>query len=241
MSIEDNDSKKIEQQKLEQQETDKPKTGKEALDIVKAQKEGKEITQNLETSAEKPERGNKALDLVKVQRQEQTVAETKFMGRLEPGEIRRTSEGSIRICNEVGQSTDRKGYEKMLFPATQVGLEGWHRAHSQGAGLGNEMKEAIRYAPPEVNLKLQNQGIEQHIRDIRDQLHPDAKLLLTTETKAHDGSLRLKSIDYKLEVEMNGEGARLYEASIEVENKRDNPKVTVSAESYTDNIECFLR
>jgi hypothetical protein len=42
MSIEDNENKKIEYQKLEQQETDKPKTGKEALDIVKAQKEGKE-------------------------------------------------------------------------------------------------------------------------------------------------------------------------------------------------------
>jgi hypothetical protein len=42
MSIEDNENKKIEYQKLEQQETDKPKTDKEALDIVKAQKKGKE-------------------------------------------------------------------------------------------------------------------------------------------------------------------------------------------------------
>lgn len=45
------------QQKLEQQESDKPKTGKEALDIVKAQKEGKDVTQKLETSAEKPKIG----------------------------------------------------------------------------------------------------------------------------------------------------------------------------------------
>jgi hypothetical protein len=68
MGVEDNDSKKLEQQKLEQQETDKPKTGKDALDIVKAQKEGKEVTQNLETSAEKPQTGNKALDIVKQER-----------------------------------------------------------------------------------------------------------------------------------------------------------------------------
>jgi hypothetical protein len=241
MSIEDNDSKKLEQQKLEQQETDKPKTGKEALDIVKAQKEGKEVTQNLETSTEQTKTGKEALDIVKAQKQEQKLAEAKPLGRLEPGEVRKTPEGSTIICNEVGQATDRKGYEKMLFPATQVGLDGWHRAHSQGAGLGNEMKEGIRYAPPEVNLKLQNQGIEQHIRDIRDQLHPDAKLLLTTETKAHEGSLRLKSIDYKLEAEMNGERSRIYEASIEVENKRDNPKIAASAESYTDDIERYLR
>jgi hypothetical protein len=265
MSIEDNDSKKLEQQKLEQQETDKPKTGKDALDIVKAQKEGKDVTQNRETSTEQTKTGKEALDIVKAQKegkdvtqnletsteqtkigkevetQEQRLAEAKPLGKLEHGEVRRTSEGSMIMCNEVGQATDRKGYEKMLFPATQVGLDGWHRAHSQGAGLGNEMKEGIRYAPPEVNLKLQNQGIEQHIRDIRDQLHPDAKLLLTTETKAHEGSLRLKSIDYKLEVEMNAERSRIYEASIEVENKRDNPKVTVSAESYTDDIERYLR
>ena len=262
MSIEDNENKKIEYQKLEQQETDKPKSGKEALDIVKAQKE---VTQNLETSTEQTKTGKEAFDIVKaqkegkdvtqnletsteqtqagkeVEKQEQRLAEAKPLGKLELGEGRRTSEGSMIMCNEVGQATDRKGYEKMLFPATQVGLDGWHRAHSQGAGLGNEMKEGIRYAPPEVNLKLQNQGIEQHIRDIRDQLHPDAKLLLTTETKAHEGSLRLKSIDYKLEAEMNGERSRIYEASIEVENKRDNPKVTVSAESYTDDIERYLR
>lgn len=68
MSIEDNDSKKLEQQKPEQQKTDKPKTGKEALDIVKAQKEGKDVTQKLETSAEKPKTGKEALDIVKQER-----------------------------------------------------------------------------------------------------------------------------------------------------------------------------
>lgn len=68
MGVEDNDSKKLEQQKLEQQESDKLKTGKEALDIVKAQKEGKDVTQKLETSAEKPKTGKEALDTVKQER-----------------------------------------------------------------------------------------------------------------------------------------------------------------------------
>lgn len=234
MSLENTNNKNTEQQKPEQKEEfEKNKTVKEALDMLKAQKEGKEFGEQLETSNEKSLMGKEALDFVKQEKQS--------LGRLEPGEVRRTLEGSIIMCNEVRQATDRKGYEKMLFSATQVGLEGWHRAHSQGAGLGNEMREGILYAPPEVNLKLQNQGIEQHIRDIRDQLNPAAKLLLTTETKAHEGSRRLKSIDYKLEVEINGKRTRLYEASIEVENKRDNPKVTVSATPYTDNLESFLK
>lgn len=69
MSIEDNENKKIEYQKLEQQETDKPKTGKEALDIIKAQKEGKDVTQNLETSTEQTKTGKEALDIVKAQKE----------------------------------------------------------------------------------------------------------------------------------------------------------------------------
>ncbi|MEB3189908.1 MAG: DNA/RNA non-specific endonuclease [Snowella sp.] len=69
MSIEDNNLSKIEQQQLEQKEIEKPKTGEEALDIVKAQKEGKDDTQNLETSTERAKTGQEALDIVKAQKE----------------------------------------------------------------------------------------------------------------------------------------------------------------------------
>ncbi len=77
MSIEDHDKSKIEQQKLEQQETDKPKTGKQALDIVKAQKERKEITKNLENLKSKPKTGKEALDLVKQELKAQKADEVR--------------------------------------------------------------------------------------------------------------------------------------------------------------------
>jgi hypothetical protein len=168
------------------------------------------------------------------------LKESKASGRLSPGEVRETHDGATAICNEVKESTSRKGYEKLLLPGVKAGLEGWHRAHSQGAGLGNEMKEGIVYAPGKVNQGLQNHGIEKYIRDIRDQLSSDAKLLLTTETKAHS-DLRLEYINYKLEAESNDQRTRLFEASIEVENKLNDPKISISAHSYTDNIERFLK
>ncbi|MGI0482653.1 polymorphic toxin type 4 domain-containing protein [Geminocystis sp. CENA526] len=265
---------------------EKPKTGKEALDdfnakfeIFKAQREGKEITDKVETSAEKPKTGKEALDdfnakfeIFKAQREGKDANALETPKQIQPGEVRTTAEGSVIICNEVKPATDRKGYEKILLPPSRVGLVDFQRSHSQGAGLGNEMKEGILYAPKEVNLKLQNHGIERYIRDIRDQLRPDAKLLLTTETKAHEKADKkepslLKSIDYKLEVEINGKRTRLFEASIEVdkielENIKDNkkedskkedskkeddkkevktPRITVSAQPYTDDLERFLR
>lgn len=109
MSIEDDNSKKLEQQKLEQQEKDKPKTGDEALDIVQAQKEEKDINKTPETSTEQTKTGEKALDIVQAQRQEQKLTEAQPLGKLEPKEVRRTSEGSIIMCNEVKEATDRRG------------------------------------------------------------------------------------------------------------------------------------
>lgn len=144
------------------------------------------------------------------------------------------------VCNYAGPGHERLGFEKDMYGAVEVGLDGWHRAHSQGAGTGKESSHAILYAPPEVNLGYQNLGIERYIREAVGQLDPGAQMILTTATRAHPDSLRLASIEYKIEIEVDGVRTTVLEAGLQVENVRDNPKVTSWAEAY-ENLEQFLR
>lgn len=153
---------------------------------------------------------------------------------------RRKRDSAVVIQSEVGPGRGRLGYEKAMFSGVDVGLKGWHRAHSQGQGTGHESSFGILYAPSDVNLKYQNSGIEQHIRDLFKQIDPDVTLLLTTETIAHSGTRRLESITYKIEAKQNGKRTRLYEVEINVEDARTNPKVKINASQYAD-IETFLK
>ncbi|EDZ67240.1 hypothetical protein NOC27_567 [Nitrosococcus oceani AFC27] len=146
--------------------------------------------------------------------------------------VRRGADGSIVIQSEVGPPAKRKDYERKLLPGVKVRLKGWERAHSQGAGTGAEAKAGIFYAPPKVNQELQNRGIEKYIRELYVNKPADVKLFLTTETKAYPGTLRLKTINYRVEAERGGQRRILFEASLEVENKRANPKVTVETTPY---------
>ena len=106
-----------------------------------------------------------------------------------------------------------------MASAAQYGIKeliGYERAHSQGAGFGAESGAAIRLAPRLVNQILQNRGVEQFIRDLREVVPPEAILLLTTVTKTHSGTLRLGEIDYQLEGKIDSRSAVLFAASIEV-------------------------
>lgn len=137
----------------------------------------------------------------------------------------RGSDGATVITTEVGPPQTRKGYEKELFPSVELDLKGWHRAHSHGAGTGTEVEAGILYAPPKVNLELQNQGVEKRIRELYQAKPADTKLILTTETFAHSRTRRLKEIRYRVTAVRGDETEIKFEASIEVENKRSNPRV----------------
>ena len=58
---------------------------------------------------------------------------------------------------------------------------------------------------------------------------PDVELLLATVTYTHPGTLRLKEIQYRVDVLRQNRKTPLFEAAIMVENKKVSPKVTTSA------------
>jgi hypothetical protein len=137
--------------------------------------------------------------------------------------------GAIVIQSRLRPGASRQDLEKQMFPGLQVGLPGWQRAHSQGAGMGVESPDAIRYAPEAVNQQYQRLGIERHIRELFSRKPPDVELWLTTVTSTHPRTLRLKEIQYRLDAVRGAQSRRLFEASIAVSDDRDNPSVTVQA------------
>jgi hypothetical protein len=147
------------------------------------------------------------------------------------------------IESRLAPPTARQGYERQFFQSVEVGLPGWERAHSQGSGTGHESAYGIRYAPPEVNQKLQNFGIEQFLRDLFQLKAADVELRLQTVTYSHPGTLRLKEIQYRIDAVRHGVPRRLFEAYIEVENKKERPRVIANALLLTpiDVWEPYLR
>ncbi|HET8654176.1 MAG TPA: polymorphic toxin type 4 domain-containing protein [Longimicrobiaceae bacterium] len=144
-------------------------------------------------------------------------------------QVRRDALGGIVIRSRVSSPPGRLGYEKQFFPGVRVGLAGWERAHSQGNITGYESAEGIRYAPSEVNQAFQRLGIEGFIRELFEEKAADVEMIMTTVTYTHPGTLRLKEIQYRIDVVRRGLTHPLFEASIEVENKKQNPRVTITA------------
>ena len=142
--------------------------------------------------------------------------------------------GAIVIQSRLGPAAERQHFEKQIFPGIEVGLPGWQRAHSQGAGTGLESPFAIRYAPEEVNQHFQRLGIERYLRKLLDQKPADTDLWLTTVTSTHPRTLRLKEMQYRVDAVRKGLSRRLFEASIEIEDKRFNPRVTIQATPFVE-------
>src|ERR1700743_142073 len=105
----------------------------------------------------------------------------------------------IIIKSKIAAPVPRSDFEKRMFPGIELGLVGWERSHSQGAGTGQESASGILYAPSEVNQALQNKGIEQFLRDFFKVKAQDADLFLTTDTTPLPGTRRLQSIEYLLD------------------------------------------
>ena len=150
-------------------------------------------------------------------------------------EERRLEDGRILIRSEVGpppsQGGDpRMGYERQYFPGVEVGLSGWDRGHSQGAGTGRESREGIRYETAEVNRVLKNQGVERFIRDAYEIASQNGgRVIQHTVTQTHPLTLRLSSIEYRVDiVAADGRTSRIFEAEITISNDRVEPRVNIS-------------
>lgn len=144
----------------------------------------------------------------------------------------RDAHGATVIQSRLRPATGRQGFENLLFPAIEVGLAGWERAHSQGAGTGFESSEGIRYAPQEVNRHYQALGIERILRDLVQKKPADTELWLTTVTSTHPRTLRLKEIQYRVDAVRGASTRRVFEASIEIADTRISPRVTAQATPF---------
>jgi len=149
---------------------------------------------------------------------------------LTPSNARRDALGGIIIESRLGAPPGRQHYEREFFPGVEVGLVGWERAHSQGSGTGHESPFAIRYAPSDVNQQFQRLGIERFLRDLFQQKSSNVEVMLTTVTYTHPGTLRLKEIQYRVTAVRGAQRHVLFEAAIEIENRRHEPRVSVHAQ-----------
>ncbi len=138
-------------------------------------------------------------------------------------EVTRPALGEPRVVIRawIEERSDRAGLEHEMMSAAEYGiaeLEGYHRAHSTGAGLGAESGAAIRLAPGElVNQAMQRRGIEGFIRALADAaMEEGVRIHLTTETRTHSGTLRLASIHYAVEAATPEGRISLFDAAIEV-------------------------
>ena len=137
------------------------------------------------------------------------------------GELRvwRNKAGFIQQESVAGPRRDRLGYEGRISSHGKGGFKGdiTERAHAHGAGLGVESPFAIGLAPREVNQVLQNRGIEDYMRRLRDILPPGATLTYSTVIEMVASSLRQGKISYQLDITMGGERMPFAKFAINVE------------------------
>lgn len=138
---------------------------------------------------------------------------------------------TIMHDSTIGPSSgQRMGFEHQLWSAAESGrpkLEGMHRVHTLGQGTGFESPFGILYAPAEVNLIIQNNGIEEYFRGIQAAVPRGESVHVLTRTRAYPGTQQLREIRYRVEVYRGG-GRRewLFDYVIEVGNDVPNPTVT---------------
>jgi len=145
--------------------------------------------------------------------------------------------GGIAHESYVGPAHGRQGFEKEFYRPGEVNRTGYHRAHTLGQGTGFESPFAIPYAPAKVNLAIQNDGIEEFLRGLRDEAPAGAHFHLRTETHMRPGSLDLDSITYRIEASQGGRRAEFFEFDIKVTGPPDSPTITYSIPTVTQNPE----
>jgi hypothetical protein len=149
--------------------------------------------------------------------------------------VQRMPDGRLSIRSRVRSPQARAGAENAIPPATEVGLEGWDRAHSQGPGLGAENPEGIRYAPLEVNRGYMSR-VENAIRELYKLKPEGVELELTTVTETHPNTLRLKSIEYQVDEVRGGQRTPIWSAEITIQNQRISPRIGISVDHVSASL-----
>lgn len=129
----------------------------------------------------------------------------------------------------IGGSSQRAGAEGDFYTAGEMDIDavtGMHRGHVLGQGTGFESPFHISYIPREVNLHLQNDGVEELMRGLNSTARPGETFHVATATRRHSGTTRLSEISYRIEVSVDG-GARtqLFEYRITIGNDVPNPSI----------------
>jgi hypothetical protein len=141
--------------------------------------------------------------------------------------------GGIAHESFVGVAHGRQHFELEFEAPGKAGRPGYHRAHSLGQGTGFESPFAIPYAPAKVNLAIQNDGIEEFLRGLRDQGPPGMRFHVVTETKFRPGSLDLDEITYRIEVSQGGRRSEFFEFDIKVSGPPRSPRITYGIPNVT--------
>ena len=139
-------------------------------------------------------------------------------------------EPKVIIQTEIGPSQTRQRLEEVLEPPGKAGLPGFERAHLIGAGFGSETSLGVFYTPLRINQILQNQGIEEFIRQIYAQRSPNARFFLTASAEPHPSTQILARVVYKLSGQLPNEAVTdIFEVRIIIKNTSLTPKTVIQS------------
>ena len=148
-------------------------------------------------------------------------------------------DGTIGHEASIRGSIGRQDFERQKFSGGKTGLssmKNYERAHSFGQGFGWESPHGIPYAPRYVNQTLQNNGIEQYIRALRDLLPAGQDLVINTRTQNIEGTNRINSIEYDgFVLTAGGEKIEAFNYKIEVTGTRDAPITDAAPIAFDTN------
>ena len=115
--------------------------------------------------------------------------------------------GFTRHDTVVRRGVGRRDTELEFLSAGEHGrpeVAGMERAHTLGQGTGFESPFGILLAPAEVNQIIQNDGVEELLRGLRDAARGGERFHLSTLTQAHWGTSRLAEVRYRVAVSRGG-------------------------------------
>jgi hypothetical protein len=109
----------------------------------------------------------------------------------------------VKIDGEIGDPAPRGGLENAYEPGSAFGLPDYQRAHAWGPGFGDEVADGMMLVHRNVNLKLQNRGVEDAIRRLHQiaEEHGGALLvsvIVTSHPRTPGGPLLLKTASYRI-------------------------------------------
>jgi hypothetical protein len=119
---------------------------------------------------------------------------------------------AVSIIMDMAAPPGRSNFERVLPGPTAVGLPAsWVRAHLVGQGFGQESPHGIFFAPGNLNGAIQNDHLEEIIRELYAHRKPGTQFQLTASAEPHPGppAPRLAHVSYHLIARPPGGGSWL--------------------------------